>query len=93
MTKQIQFIQVTPEQLQNAIIDGVNSKLEELKINFEPKTPNVYMSRAGVSDMLGIDQSSVSNWRKRGILQAYQIAGRVYYKRDEVERAIVKLKR
>ena len=91
--KTVQFIQVTPEQLQDAIIEGVNNKLEDLKKDFEPKTPNVYMSRAAISDMLGIDQSSVSNWRNRGILQAYQIGGRVYYKRDEVENAIVKLKK
>ena len=43
--------------------------------------------------MLKIDLSSLHNWKKRGILQAYQIGGRVYYKRDEVELAIVKLKK
>ena len=39
----IQFIQVTPEQLQEAIIDGVNSKLEDLKKNFQPNSTYWYL--------------------------------------------------
>ena len=91
--KTVQFIQVTPEQLQDAIIEGVNSKLEDLKKNFQPKVPNEYLTRNEVADLFKIDLSSVHNWTKRGILLSYQIGGRVYYKRDEIEDAIVKLKK
>ena len=38
--RQIQFISVTPEQLQTAIIEGVKTQLESLKIHFQPKQPN-----------------------------------------------------
>ena len=41
--------------------------------------------------MLQIDLSSVHNWTKKGTLTAYQIGGRVYYKRVEIETAIVQL--
>ena len=91
MMQQIQFIQVTPEQLQNAIIEGVKTQLQDLKKHFQPKQPNEYLTRNEVAEMLKIDLSSVHNWTKRRILQSYQIGGRVYYKRDEVENAIVKL--
>lgn len=91
--QQIQFIQVTPEQLQDAIIEGVKSQIDDLKKNFQAKEPNEYLTRNEVAEMLKIDLSSLHNWKKRGILQAYQIGGRVYYKRDEVELAIVKLKK
>ena len=87
----VQFIQVTPEQLQNAIIEGVKTQLELLKAHFEPKTPNEYLSRAEVADMLKINLSSVHNWTKKGTLISYQIGGRVYYKRNEIESAIVQL--
>ncbi|GGK41928.1 MULTISPECIES: helix-turn-helix domain-containing protein [Flavobacteriaceae] len=89
----VQFIQVTPEQLQNAIIEGVKIQLEELKKNFEPKTPIEYLGRQETADLLKVDVSSIHNWTKRGILQSYGISGRVYYKRSEIEKAIVKLKK
>ncbi len=89
----IQLIQVTPEQLQNAIINGVNSKIEDLKQHFQPKEPTEYLERSEVAKMLNIDLSTVHNYTKRGILTAYGIGRRVYYKRHEVENAIVKLEK
>ncbi len=89
--KSVQFIQVTPEQLQDAIIQGVRSQLEDLKKHFKPKTPNQYLTRQQVAEMFSVDISTVHNWTKKGILIAYQIGGRVLYLRKEVEKAIVKL--
>lgn len=89
----IQFIQVTPEQLQNAIIEGVKLQLQDLKKHFKPKEPNRYLTRQDVANMLQIDLSSVHNWTKKGTLTSYQISGRIYYKLDEVEDAIIKLKK
>ncbi|MBC8767174.1 helix-turn-helix domain-containing protein [Arenibacter sp. BSSL-BM3] len=89
---QIQLLGITPEQLQTAIIEGVKLQLNDLKKHFEPKTPDELLTRLEVSKMLKIDLSSVHNWTKKGILKANQIGGRVYYKRSEVEGAIVELK-
>lgn len=90
--QQIQFVQTTPEQLQNAIIEGVKTHLKELKEHFQPKEPNQYLTRVEVSKMLSIDLSTVHNWTKKGILKAKQIGGRIFYLRSEVENAIVELK-
>ena len=81
--KSLQFIQTTPEQLQDAILTGVRAELETLKKEFQPKHPTEYLTRNEVRDLLKIDLSSVHNWTKKGKLKAYGIAGRVYYKRDE----------
>ena len=89
----VQFIQVTPEQLQNAIIEGVKTQLQDLKKHFQPKEPNNYLSRVEVADMLKINLSSVHNWSKKGILTPYQIGGKVIYKRSEIENAIIQLKK
>lgn len=89
--EQIQFVQVTPKQLQDAIIEGVKTQLNDLKTHFQPKEPTEYLTRVEVAKMLKIDLSSVHNWTKKGILNAYQIGGRVLYKRAEVESAIIKL--
>ena len=41
--------------------------------------------------MLDINLTTLNNWTKKRILTSYAIQGRVYYKRDEVEKAIIKL--
>lgn len=91
----VQFIQIqaTPEQLQNAIIQGVNSKLEELKKEFQPKKPTEYLTRQEVADLLQINLTTLWNYTRKGTLKAYGIGSRVYYKRAEVESAIVELKK
>lgn len=91
--KQVQLISVTPEQLQDAIIQGVKSHLDELKNNFQPKTPTEFLGRSEVAEMLKVDISTVHNWTVRNILTSYQIGRRVLYKRKEVEKAIVELKK
>lgn len=79
-----------PEQLKNDI-DFLKTELQDLKRNFEPKTPTEFLSRQETAELLKVDISSIHNWTKRGILQSYGISGRVYYKRSEIENAIVKL--
>jgi len=91
MSRTIQFISVTPEQLQNAIIEGVKSQLTELKKEFQPKQPTEYMTRTEVKQMLQVDLSTIHNWTVKNILTSYAVGGRVYFKRKEVEQAIIKL--
>jgi len=91
--QQIQFIGTTPSALIDLIDNAVKNRLEDLKKNFQPKDPTEFLTRNEVAEMLKIDLSSVHNWTKKGILTAYQISGRVYYKRKEVETAIVQLKK
>ena len=88
----IQFIQITPEQLQHAIIEGVKLQLNELKKSFQPKEPTEYLTINNVKEMLNVNLCTIHNWRKSGKLKAYGIGKRVYFKRVEVENAIVKLK-
>ena len=88
---QIQFIQITPEQLQNEILKGVKAELEQLKKDFQPKQPTEFLTRQEVAQLLKIDISTVHNWTKRGKLKSYGMVGRVYYRRDEVEGALVEL--
>lgn len=86
--KIIQLIEITPEQLQEAILNGVKVQIEELKKEFQPKEPTEYLTRNEVKDLLKIDLSSVHNWVKKGKLRAHGIGNRVYFKRSEVEAAI-----
>ena len=94
MKENLIISQVNPEELKNALIDSFTNQLNEFKKHFEqPKKTNEYLSRNDVSKMLGINLSSVHNWTKKGVLRAYQISGRVYYKLSEIEESIVELKK
>lgn len=88
MAKQILFTGTTPEEFEERIFNRINSKIDSLKVYFQPKEPTEYLSRNEVRDMLKCDLSTVHNLTKRGKLKAYGIGGRVYYKRSEVEEAI-----
>ena len=91
--ERLQFISITPEKLQNAIIEGLKTQIESLILLSQQKEQNEYLTRLDVAELFQIDISSVHNWTKKGILQSYQIGGRVYYKRTEVENSIIKLKK
>ena len=72
-------------------IEYIKNEIVNIKKSFQPKEPTEFLTRQEVSSLLKIDLSSVHNWTKKKILQSYQIGGRVYYKRSEVENAIIKL--
>ena len=61
--------------------------------HFQPKEPVEYLSRQETAELLKVDLSTIHNWTKQNKLVAYSIGARVYYKRKEVENAIVKLER
>lgn len=90
--KTVQLISLTPEQLKESILEGFKLQIEELKKSLEPKKPTDYLTRQDVANMLQIDLSTLWSWTKKDVLTSYQISGRVYYKREEVEAAIQKLK-
>ena len=81
-----------PEEYQSEF-NIIKSKLDNLEKNFQPKEPNKFIRRKALAEMLNVDQSSICNWTKKGILTAYQISGLIYYRLDQVEKAVVKLKR
>lgn len=73
-------------------IDFLKSEIKDLKENFQPKHPTQYLTRNEVAKMLHVDLSTVHNWTRKGRIKSYGIGGRVYFKRSEVETAIVELK-
>jgi len=67
----------------------IRNQLDELKNSFEPKKPTEWLTRQDVADMLKCDPSTVHNWTKKGKLKKYCIGDRAYYKRSEVESALI----
>jgi predicted DNA-binding transcriptional regulator AlpA len=84
----VQFIQTTPQELQNQINEGVRVQLENFLQHFKPKQPNEYLTRRNVADMFGVDISTVHNWCKSKRLNPLGIGSRVYFLRSEVEASL-----
>lgn len=87
----IQFISVTPEQLQQEITKGIKSHLDEFLKNFKPKEPTDYLTRQEVAKMFNVDLSTIANWQKKGKLKPYGMVGRVYFLRSDIEASLTPL--
>ena len=78
----LQFIQIMPEQLLEAIIAGVKLQLETLKKDFKPQEPEEYLTRHEVAKLLKCDISTIHNWTTKGKLKLdMQIKSRDLVKR------------
>ncbi|MCB7482467.1 helix-turn-helix domain-containing protein [Christiangramia sediminis] len=91
MNNVTQLHNTTPEKLQESILKGIQAQINDLKKSYQPKEPEEFLTRAEVAKMLKVDISSVHNWTKAGKLQKHGLGKRVYYKRSEIEKAIIQL--
>ncbi len=87
----IQLIQITPEQLQRILVEGVKAQFDELKKEFQTKAPIEYLSIEETAILLKVSKPTLWRWTKDGILQSYGLGAKVYYIRKEVEDAMVRL--
>jgi excisionase family DNA binding protein len=69
----------------------IQNQIRDLKESFEPKHPTQYMTRNEVAEMLKCDLSTLWHWQKKGKIKPYGIGNRIYFKRDEIEEAIISL--
>lgn len=91
MTKQILQI----EQLDaNALLERFD-RLEGAITALTPKqnstndTPPEYITRNDVAELFRVTLVTINEWVNKGILKAYKIGRRVYFKRNEVEAALI----
>lgn len=84
----VQFIQTTPQELQQQINEGVKIQLTEFLTQFKPKQPNDYLTRQQVAKMFDVDISTVHNWCKSKRLNPLGIGSRVYFLRSEIEASL-----
>ncbi|WP_310558667.1 helix-turn-helix domain-containing protein [Flavobacterium sp.] len=85
---QVQFIQTTPQELQQQINEGVKIQLQEFLKHFAPIQPKEYLTRSDVAKMFNVDISTVANWQKSKRLNPLGIGSRVYFLRSEVEASL-----
>lgn len=88
---QLQLIGITPEQLQNSIIESVQTQLQEFKEHFEPKTTTEYLTRKETAKLLSVNLSTLHHYVKSKKFPAYGIGKRVLFKRADIEQALIHL--
>jgi hypothetical protein len=81
---------IYPEQLREDIL-SLKSELAEIKLNLQPKEPDKYLGRKEVAELLNVNISSIHNYTVKGILTAFQLGGKIYYKKADIEAAMIKL--
>jgi hypothetical protein len=80
--------EVTPDQIAS-LFEGLQNQIKELNQKFEPKKATEFLTKTEVKNFFKCDLSTIHNWTVKGKLTPYGIGNRVYYKRSEVESALV----
>ncbi len=88
MSNVTQLHGTTPEQLTETILQGVQKQLEELKKNFEPRTPDEFLTRKQTAELLSISYGCLHNWNNQGILKPLKHGNRTYYSRKAIEETL-----
>lgn len=81
----IQFIQYTPEQLQEEILKGIKTYFEPILNKLQVKEEDELLKPKEVAQMLKVNLSTVHNLYKAGKLNKYGIGNNVYYRRSEIK--------
>jgi len=89
MRTEVQNAQGGSEQLQKDILSVIKRNLNKLPQYL--KQEEKYLTREEVAKLLKVNKSTVSNWKTSGILNAYGIGGRVYFKKSEIDKAMIKI--
>lgn len=83
--------QMTPQQLKELIADTVRAEMNALTKRSQVKAPEEWLTRDMAAEKLKINLSTLHKWTKKKRLNAYGMEGRVYYKNDEIDQALIKI--
>ena len=75
--------------LTNSILDGLESRLKHIQ---QERERELLLTRTETAEYLKIDSSTLWSWTKKGKIKAYGIGHRVYYKKHEIDEALVRIK-
>ncbi|MBG7612101.1 helix-turn-helix domain-containing protein [Polaribacter sp. BAL334] len=80
--------EVTPQQLTETILKGVETQINDLKKSFTLKEPDDFLTRMEVAKLLKISLTTVHEWANTGVLKMYKVGNRTYFSRKEIEKTL-----
>lgn len=72
----------------NKVLEGLEIRLEQLQ---QKKQQEQLLTRTETAKYLKVDISTLHNWTKKGKLIAYGLGNRVYYKKNEIDEALIRI--
>lgn len=91
MDKQILLHAISPDDLKQIIKEIIKEEFIDFKRNLEIKESDILLTRTETCELLKIDSSTLWHWTKKGKITSYGIGNRVYYKKDEVLKSLIKI--
>lgn len=90
--RKIHFIETTPEELKKEIVKDLRTTLlRDLKKEMQPQEPAAYIPRIEFIKMFQINAGTERNWRKKGVIKAHYVEGKIYYIRKDIDNLLVEL--
>ena len=92
MRETIRLVQIDPEELVGLINNCVQSIFDDFVKGLPSSNSDELLTPTQVCEFLQIDNSTLWRWADKGKVQPYGIAGRRYYKKNELMSCLIPLK-
>lgn len=91
LTKQVQFLMTSPEELAELISEKLKQALESQlkKIGTTPEKKK-FITREEAKQLLNVTFATLWRYNKNGQLKAYKFQNKVYYKLSDIENGFIK---
>lgn len=90
-SKQVHIYQITPDQLTDQILLGVDLKIKAaLEKFYSNQEQEELLTVEETLQFLKCSKQALWNWRKNGILPSYRLGNRVYYKKSDIFSKLIK---
>ncbi len=88
----VQVENISVEELTEIIADKLADKMEtRIAKLISSQNDEELLTRAETAEFLKINSTTLWQWTKKGKVTAYGIGNRVYYKRGELKKALIKI--
>jgi hypothetical protein len=81
---QVQFIQVSPQELANLIQESVKQSFPTTSLSSRESKQKEILTRIETANLFSISLVCLHDWVKKKILKPYKVGNKTYFKRSEV---------
>lgn len=81
---QVQFIQVSPQELANLIQESVRQSIPTTSLSSRESKQKEILTRIETANLFSISLVCLHDWVKKKILKPYKVGNKTYFKRSEV---------